>query len=223
MVFSIALTPRSKTPDSEFIVELKLVKADLANPPAQGDSTGMQIVAALHSIAGLTGSFRIDEHGNVRDVSIEAPTGQTQMSQAAQQFVPLLEQALETVVTVLPVEAIGKGARWELDTSNQENGVSSISKAISTLKDSGADGLQIGVVTTRTAPKQNVGDPKEAANLKIDGLETSTLKVKLDRMVVKGQSDSSLALTVEHAAPGGGRESSLQKITLHQTIENAKP
>ena len=216
--FTLTITPQGKTPTGEFDMKFTLVKAEVAS--AGGDEAAKkmaaQMAAPLKALAGLGGTFKISARGTLGGFALNAENPAVAQSD----FLPLVQQALEGLVVVLPEQPIGKGAKWEEKTASKAQGLTSMVTATYSLKDVAADLLTVSVATTRKAAPQPIPDPRapKGSTLAIDGTGTSNVKLRLDRMVMKGSSESNTMLTISQ--PG---QTVVQKVSLKQTVENTSP
>jgi hypothetical protein len=217
MVFALSLTPRPKTEGGDFPIKLVVSRAEVLPGENLDPAQVKQMGQAFKMLAGQAGGFMLSTHGR--------PSG-FQMSNeqlARSELAALVQQTLEGLFVVLPDDPIGKGARWEEVGTTRQEGVTVTTTATYTLKDIGADGLAIGVVTKRKAPPQPVADPRapKGTTLAIDGTATATVKVRLERMPGKGSVDSNTAIAITQVGPGGAKQTMQQKVSVKQTIDNS--
>jgi hypothetical protein len=144
--------------------------------------------------------------------------------EAVQEIVPLVEQAMQSIVVALPSEPVGKGAQWEERATNKEQGLSLTTKATYTLKEVGEGGLVVSVATTRNAPAQAVNDPRapKGTTIAVEGGSTTTIKFRLDRVALKATADATTGITTSQPTPGGPKALT-QKVILKETVENTSP
>lgn len=125
------LSPVAKIPVSAITFETKVTKidangdihyefvyinADIASdtgntPPAAGNA----MRSALQKIVGVKGSFIMDNRGFYKGGDFIVPK---EVDNNFQQMIQQMSKSLEQLSSPLPVEAVGKGAKWRVTSSN---------------------------------------------------------------------------------------------------------
>jgi hypothetical protein len=220
MQFTIAVSPKKKTPAGDFEIGFVLTKADIVLGK-QDQALADKLADPLKALSGMSGGFRVTPTGSVSDFDV-APNKAPR--EAQQEIIPLVEQAMQSIVVALPSEPVGKGAQWEEKATNKEQGISLTSTATYTLKEVGEGGLVVSVTTTRKAPAQAVNDPRapKGTTIAVEGGGTTTVKFRLDRMALKATADATTGIITSQPTPGGPKALT-QKVILKETVENTSP
>jgi hypothetical protein len=158
------------------------------------DAPGVQpeVVAAMRrhfqEVTGMTGSADIDARGFNWNARMQHPRGQARdTTPAIRQMVDSASQGMDRMSAPLPEEPVGRGARWELRQTIEQNDVTLQQRTLVELVE--LDG-QRGVLTTQITqradrqPMTITGMPAGAAELlALDSTGSGRLQFDLDRLV----------------------------------------
>jgi hypothetical protein len=236
IILTMTVTPTAKTPDGVYTFGLKLTKSDVGTQPTdppQQQQLAKRMAPGLQALVGTSGSFTMDARGSLGQFDMGTGTNPA-LAQAADKIIPLIQQALEGAVVEFPDEPIGKGAHWQEVSESDAEGVKAKVTVDATLTDVNADGVTVTVKTVRSAPAQQVADPRapKGTTVAIDGTATSSVTTHLDHLVKKAQGDATTKATVTEmsppkgapgAAPGApaGPQTSTQIIAVKQSVEGS--
>jgi hypothetical protein len=220
MQFTIAVSPKKKTPSGDFEIGFVLKKADVVLGK-QDQALADKLAEPLKALSGMSGGFRVTPTGSVSDFEVAPSKGPRE---AQQEIMPLVEQAMQSIVVAFPNEPIGLGAQWQEQATSKEQGLSLTTTATYTLKEVGEGGLFVSVTTTRKAPAQPVNDPRapKGTTIAVEGSGTTTVKLRLDRVALKATADATTGITTSQPTPGGPKGLT-QKVILKETVENTSP
>jgi hypothetical protein len=234
ILMTMTVTPTAKSADGLYTFAVKLVKSDVGtspNDPPQVAQLAKRMQPGLQALAGTTGSFTMDARGSLGQFTLGAGTNPA-VAEAADKIAPLVQQALEGAVVEFPEEPIGKGARWQEVTDSNAEGVKAKVTIETMLADVNADGVSVVVKTVRSAPSQQVADPRapKGTTVAIDGTALSTVTTHLDHLVKKAQGEAMTKATVTEMAPPAqpgaapqkaGPQTSTQIISVKQSVEGS--
>jgi hypothetical protein len=187
--------------------------------PANADKRQVaQAKAALDALKGIKAQISVTSRGTVGDAKFESdklPRG------AAEQIMPLFSQVFEFIVAPLPEEAVGVGAKWQETTDGADRGIRSKVIATYTLKEWNAEGGVIDAEVKRSAPRQQVQDPRmPGAAIRLEGKGTYHFEVKTNGLVQKASGENNTVLHIDAPGPSGKPEPALTETTsVKHTVE----
>jgi hypothetical protein len=235
IILTMTVTPTAKTPEGVYTFGLKLTKSDVGTSPTdppQQQQLAKRMGPGLQALVGTSGSFTMDARGSLGQ--FDMGSGNPALAQAADKIIPLIQQALEGAVVEFPDEPIGKGAHWQEVSESDAEGVKAKVTVDATLTDVNADGVTVMVKTVRSAPAQQVADPRapKGTTVSIDGTATSSVTTHLDHLVKKAQGDATTKAVVTEMAPAKGAagappgaatgpQTSTQIIAVKQSVEGS--
>ena len=153
-----------------------------ANVDVGGDTSNLPTAAvdsmrsAVKKLVGLKGSFIMDSRGANKGGSFTLPKD---ADNSTKQMVENMSKSLQQLVSPLPAEAVGKGAKWRISFPSNVSGMNVNQTALYELMD-----LQDGIATLKTTVAQQA-NPQ---NLTLPQLPTgSTMAVK--SFVSQGQGE----------------------------------
>lgn len=196
-----------------------LIKSlDLDLPQNADKRQVAQAKQALDMLKGLKAQIGVTARGSVGDARFESdklPRG------AAEQIMPLFSQVFEFIVAPLPDEPIGVGAKWQETTDGADRGIRSKVVATYTLKEWNADGGVIDAEVKRSAPRQQMQDPRmPGASLRLEGKGTYHFEVKLSGLVQKASGENTTVVNIDAPGPSGKPEPALtETTTVKHTVE----
>ncbi len=234
ILMTMTVTPTAKSADGVYTFAVKLVKSDVGtspNDPPQVAQLAKRMQPGLQALAGTTGTFTMDARGSLGQFTLGAGSNPA-VAEAADKIAPLVQQALEGAVVEFPDEPIGKGARWQEVTDSNAEGVKAKVTIETMLADVNGDGVNVVVKTVRSAPSQQVADPRapKGTTVAIDGTALSSVTTHLDHFVKKAQGEAMTKATVTEMAPPAqpgaapqkaGPQTSTQIISVKQSVEGS--
>ncbi len=114
------------------------------------------LTTELGRVQGMHGWAVVNDRGLVEDMDVALPSG---AGPQARQMMEMMRQSLRGVSSPLPIEEVGRGARWEVTTNINNGGVSFTQRAVYTLSRLTQGGARMTVALTQTAPRQSVSLP----------------------------------------------------------------
>ena len=119
-----------------------------------------QVVAmtqkALSTATGLKGSAIVDTRGFNHDATMEMPAG---MDPQMKQMMDGTMKGMDQMSSPLPAEPVGKGARWELFQTIEQNGMTIDQVTVFELVEQSGDQGTLAVQVTQKAGRQKVSAP----------------------------------------------------------------
>lgn len=215
-------------PNGDIDFDLVLGEVALATnaslPPQQAVAAKM----AFATVRGLSLSMVMSSHGSGRLVDIKAPPG------AAPQIEQAITKAKESISTMhtatpifaLPDEPVGQGAKWEVKTMIETNGMNM--DQTSTFQLTSVDGDHISVsktvdFTMKGTPKQGqspASAPMPVGSMDMNGKLTATSAMDLSKLMpLQSTLDGQFDLNMSMKSPKGNMPMAV-KANLNLTMES---
>ena len=129
MVFDA--TAADKSPAGDVRVDSRLTAVSIDPNGGQQEQMARALRPQVEAMKGLGMAYWVSPKGNVRDVKLDIPAT---MPAAAQQLLSGMSQSFESMVTPLPAEPVGVGARWQVISRTASGGADLLQSAIYLLK-----------------------------------------------------------------------------------------
>jgi hypothetical protein len=121
MRMEMELGVTEKLGDREVRVRFRVTRAELEEGGDQMFATMReQLATELKKMVGAAGTLVMDNRGLVRDMTLALPDG---MDPQMKQTMESSRQAMEQISSPLPEEAVGVGARWQVEQVLAQNGL----------------------------------------------------------------------------------------------------
>lgn len=216
----LALTPAALRPDGASF-EVKLAGVELAETKGIPPEALAQASAGLKALSGLAGRFDLSSQGVLGELAFSSDPKMA--SAGAAEILPLVQQAVELLVPILPTEPVGVGAQWTVTTSGADQGLSVKNVTTYSLKEWAGDTGTIVADIARDAPKQALKDQRAPAGATIE-LKASgryTFRARLDGIATKVDGDTKTTIAIE--APKDGKPTPVMTQTIVVQQELATP
>jgi hypothetical protein len=181
ITMDMELTVKDVSADGDITYETSMGDATVADEPGVMPQVTEAIKTSLASVKGLTGTGTISSRGLGKSTDMKLPPGaDPQMRQAMEQ----MQESFSTIMTGLPEEAVGPGARWEVKMPIKSQGMNITQTTTYQLASVEGDVLDI-----KNTLEQH------AANQKIQNPAMPGLKVDVTKMTGSGTGDTKINLT----------------------------
>jgi hypothetical protein len=152
----ITIEGRDLTPEGNLRYEFKLEGVEVV--PEEGNNPAMveTMKETLKGMAGISGHGLVTPRGVTLEADIKAPPN---LNQQVRQSLENMRQSLRQLSAPLPVEAVGKGARWEVSMPFDTPMLKLVQHATYTLADLDADRLKLEADVQQSAPEQEIKQP----------------------------------------------------------------
>jgi hypothetical protein len=151
------ITPKELTPDGSLKYDFKLESVEVL---AEADASA-EVVASVQAqmlpLAGMAGSAEIDARGVTRHVQLAMPPGMP--PPAAQSLVDNMRQTMRNIASPMPLQPVGKGARWEVAIPLANPGIKLSQTSTFTLKECKGDKGKLLVAIRQDAAEQKITLP----------------------------------------------------------------
>ena len=212
-------------PNGDIHYEFAYTNADITGdtgniPPAAQDA----MRSALKSMVGMKGSFIMDNRGFHKGGNFILPEG---ADNNVKQMVERMSKSLEQMVSPLPAEAVGKGAKWRVSSSSDFIGMN-LNNIYTYELASWQDGVaSLNVSIEQQANPQNITSPQLPPGTTVSlksfasqGRGTTTMR--LDRLM-PSRSTGSVSSNSEMSAKTAGSSEELTittKTVMDMTFES---
>jgi len=179
-------------------MKYKLVTHDLkfVDTPGARMSASM-LNSKLAGMGDMEATGTLSPNGKVSDFTIEMKNAPPQIKQ----MMSNLKQSYDQMVTQLPDEAVGKGARWQVVANMDTNGVKASQKAVFEVVDISGSIVKLKSTVTLTAPEQTINSGGTSVKVKkMAGTGTGDITLDLSKLI--GASSMSLHVTEDLEAMG---------------------
>jgi hypothetical protein len=213
-----------KSPAGEFKIDSHLTGVSLDPNGAQQEQVARALRPQLDSLKGLSMAYWVNPKGHVRDVKLGVPSG---VPQAAQQLLNGMSQSFESMVTPLPAEPVGVGARWQVITRTANGGADLLQSAVYTLK--ARDGakatlevslMQLSANDTIRTPQMPAGMSAKVRSFSSSGAGTTVLDLK---SVAPDSGTLTLKVAMEIAVQGPGAAGESSTVETTTTVRINRP
>jgi hypothetical protein len=218
MTMGLDTTAADKNAAGEFKIDSVLTTVGLEPAGATQEQMARALRPQLEAMKGLTMGYWVNAKGNVRDVKLGIPAG---MPAQAQQLIQGMSQSFESMVTPLPNEAVGVGARWQVLTRTASGGADILQSAIYTLKSRSGHRATLQVQLTQLAANDTIQTAQMPAGMSAKlkafnsgGSGTTNLDLK---SVVPESGEMTLKvgmeIQVQGAGPGANEDTAVETTT----------
>lgn len=209
----------------EFKVDSHLTTVSVDPNGGQQEQMARALRPHLEAMKGLSMAYWVSPKGHVHDVKIGSPPG---MPAAAQQLLNGMSQSFESMVTPLPAEPVGVGARWQVLSRTATGGADLLQSAIYTLKARAGSRATLEVKLVQLAANDTIVGPQMPAGMsaKIKSFTSGgsgTTQMDLKSVAPEGGTmrlRSVMDIAVQGAGPSGGDESTVETNT---TVNITRP
>jgi len=153
LVFNFNAGDRAGT---EWPIDGKLSKISVESNGGPQDQIATALRPQLGQLEGIGVNYFVDEKGRIRDVKVTIPESLPAM---AGQMMSGMTQSVESMISPLPTEAIGVGAKWEVLARLMANGADILQVSTYTLEKRDGNVLSLDSVVKQFAAKDVVNPP----------------------------------------------------------------
>lgn len=225
MSMGLDTTTIDKNPGGEFKVDSRLTTVDVVPNGGQQEQMAKALRPSLEVMKGLSMGYWVNPKGHVHDVKIGVPSG---MPPAAQQLLTGMSQSFESMVTPLPSEPVGVGARWRVLSRTATGGADLLQSAEYTLKARKGSTATLEVKLVQVAASDTIKSAQMPAGMvaKMKNFSSGgsgTTQVDLKSVAPEGGTmtlKTTMDVAVQGGGPGAGDESTVETTT---TVQMTRP
>ncbi len=174
-------TVKSVSPEGDITYEMSMSDASVADDPNVMPQIAEALKSAFGGMKGTSGTGMISNRGVGKGTELKAPTGASpQVSQVMDQ----MRESFSTLSASLPEEAVGAGAKWEVQRQIKSQGM--------TLEQTAKYEL-LSVEGERFTAKSSIA--QHASNQKIENPALPGMKIDVSKMTGNGTCEIKTDLT----------------------------
>lgn len=190
-------------PDGDIKYALNLTKADIDSKNEDPMSQAMR--GGLKTMVGMAGTVVVTSRGDTKDVDFKLPEGAEPMAAA---FLEQMKGSARQMSMPLPEEAVGLGAKWEVENKVKTSGATITQTAALTLKEVSEDAFVLGVAMTQKARDQMIESPMGQIELaELDGTGEGTIHATTKKLV---PTKSEISMKSKQVMKAGGQSVDVQ-------------
>lgn len=208
MAMFLDMTPGEKDSGGDWKVDALLQRVAVEPKGPQQQEMARQIAPNVEGMKGLTMAYFVTPKGHVHDVKISTPPG---FPAQAQQMLNGMSQSFESMVSPLPSEPVGVGAKWQVTTRVASAGADLLQFATYILKEKSGSQATLNVTVAQVAASDAVNAPGMPAG--------ASAKLKAFHSGGSGMSK----IDTKSVAPSGGRMSVKSGMDLEVSVGGAGP
>ena len=141
------------TPDDVGLVRFEITKVTLNDTDKFPETMVSQIEASLDGITDIKGSYHCDRRGFVTNVDIVIPDD---AKPAVRKQAETLPNSIRQMVSPLPEEAVGNGAKWTVESTLEVQGIKANQVATISVKRMGLPMLDVAADVDQRAGAQTI-------------------------------------------------------------------
>ncbi len=169
---TMAIDSKEVSPEGELHYEFTLEKTEVVPNPGDNPAAINAMQRQLATMLGLRGSATVTSRGFCTDVKINIPGG---ASPQVRRMIDDMKQSMTQMLAPLPVEPVGKGARWQVTTPIETPTTKLTQTTTYTLSEIQGDQVKFDVQIKQSAPPQESRLPGAAPGVTVmlESLTTS--------------------------------------------------
>jgi len=200
----------------ELLMTFSVDDLRLEDQPGQMDALKDVLSGLLDKMKGMTGSAFVSTRGVTREASFRVPPG---VSPEIRQMLEQTEDGIEQMSAPLPVEAVGKGARWRIRMDLVRGGIALTQTLTYQVVSITADKVKMKVEITQSAKPQVVTTAAATYKLVKYGAKGSgTVELDLRHLVPASHLTLGLDQVVDTGAGAGAEAKMHTRVDMTMDI-----
>jgi hypothetical protein len=212
-----------KNATSESRIDSRLTGATVDPNGAQQEQMARALRPQLDSLKGLGMGYWVTPKGRTRDVKLDIPAS---APPAAQQLMSGMSQSFESMVTPLPQEQVGVGARWQVVTRLSSSGADILQSAIYTLKSRNGARASLDVTVLQLCASDTIHTAQMPAGMsaKVKNFASSgSGNSQLDLKSIAPEGGSMTLKTMMEITVAGGAADDATTVDTTTTVQVTRP
>jgi hypothetical protein len=156
ITMAMDVTVKSVSAEGDVAYDIVIGDITLAEDPAVPPQVAQALQAALGGIKGLSGTGTMSSRCQSKGTEIKMPAG---AGAQTRQMMEQINQVFENVLLPLPEEAVGAGAKWQINAPFKSQGIAVDQVNTFQLVSVEGDLLKTSVSTTQRAANQKIQNP----------------------------------------------------------------
>lgn len=181
-----------------------------------------KISEEIQKIVGITGSSIIDNRGQVKSAKFNLPEG---LDPNTAQLLARLSNSLDHISSPMPAEAVGIGAKWQVETTPNLNGINMTQQTSYELLNFQDNVATLKVAIQQQAPSQDMTSPALPADATVtmksfQGQGTGQITMGLDGAMPVSSNIDLVSQTEINAQRNGQSANFGTEISMQMTIQS---
>jgi hypothetical protein len=216
MTMGFDTSTADRNPAGEFKIDSRLTSASVDPNGGQQEQMARALRPQIEAMKGLGMAYWVNPKGHVHDVKLDMPPG---IPPAAHQIMNGMSQSFESMVTPLPVEPVGVGARWQVVSRLATGGADILQSAVYTLKSRGPSRAVLDVTLVQLAASDTIHTAQMPAGMSakvksFNSSGTGGTQVDLKSVAPEGGTMAlKTAMEISVQSAGAGEESAVETST----------
>ncbi len=162
MTMTFTALTADKSAGGDFKIESRLTATSVDPNGGQQEQMARALRPQLDAMKGLGMVYWVTRKGQVHDVKLDMPPN---LPPAAQQLVSGMSAAFESMVTPLPQEPVGAGARWQVVSRLATGGADVLQSAVYTLKSRSGGHAALDIAIVQVSASDTLHTPQMPAGM----------------------------------------------------------
>lgn len=198
MTLTMDVTVNNASPEGDIASEIVMTDTGIVEEPGVMPQVAETMKTSLANLKGLSGKALTSDRGINKGAEINIPNG---ADPQLRQKMDEMKDSLSDLATPLPQEAVGPGAKWEVQMPLKSQGINLNETATYELVSLEEDTLKTRVTIQQTAPKQKVQNPAMPA-------------LKVDLLKMSGTGTGEMTFNLSHLMPSAGAITSHTELLM---------
>jgi len=156
MKFALESAVTHLAENGDATLEVKYVAANLADDVELEEGMAEAMKEVLRSMIGITFKSVVDSRGFAKQASVEIPEG---TNPVVRQQIEEVSKSLDQMISPLPAEAVGVGAKWQLVANLASGGMKMVQTTTFTITAIDGDAIAVSADVKQTAEPQEIQSP----------------------------------------------------------------
>jgi hypothetical protein len=224
MTVTFDTTTADKNPAGDFKIDSHLTATSVEPNGGQQEQIARALRPQIESMRGLGMVYWVGAKGRVHDVKLDVPPG---VPPTAQQILGGMSQSFESMVTPLPAEPVGVGARWQVVSRRAMGGADLLQSEVYTLKSRSVAGATLDVTIVQLSASDTLHTAQMPAGMSVklrsfSSTGSGTTKVDLASVVPESET-MSLSTAMDIAVQGGEGAGEASTVETTTTVQVGRP
>ena len=221
MKMTVGVLPKSVSDAGDLNYEVVIEDADVVTEADTLPGTAEAMKASLTGMKGLLITCTMSDRGISKSADAKIPPGADAETRAG---IESMKEAFADSEFVLPHEAIGAGARWEVRQKVKSEGMTIDQTTIHQLLAIQGDVLTVKSTTVQHAANQKIPNPMAAETMadlvKMTGSITNTATVNLAKLLPQQETGDDYSETILATTTDGQRQTLTIKTVTSSSVES---
>lgn len=221
MKMTVGVLPKGVSEEGDINYEVVIEDMDVVTEADTMPGTAEAMKASLTGMKGLMITCTMTDRGIVKSAEAKIPPGANAETRAG---IEAMKESFEETDFVLPHEAIGAGARWEVRQKIKAEGMTIDQTTISQLLSIRGDVLTVKSSAVQHAANQKIANPMAPETMadlvKLTGSITNTATIHLAKLLPPQETSEETSETTLATTTDGQRQTLTIKTVTNSSVES---